>query len=311
MPKIKVKRCVRPQCMAIFPLKGQNKYCDCGAMLGFAEITMKASSDNKKDSKDNTNSKQKKGNDKPKKNHSEVDIKENMKEVSEIEETAIISNFDNIEDEEIEKVNSLEEVEKLEEFNMDSEVGDGDNCEGSEQKAEDEDREESIQQGVDSDAEEIDYFELEDEEDVTSTEAEECFEQPLEKEVDEEVIEKKFEFDFFDIKETKAFLYLLLDDDDIEFELSNVTRIGRASDGIQVDIDLSEYAGKDVSREHAVITKEKDGYFITNTSKNHSVRIVKQDGSENALEYGKKVLLISEDGILLSKKILLQFVEEE
>jgi len=110
---------------------------------------------------------------------------------------------------------------------------------------------------------------------------------------------------------SKAFLYLLLDDDDVEFELTNITRIGRAADGVQVDIDLSEYAGKDVSREHAIILKEKDGYYITNVSRNHSVRIINQDDNEVLLEYGKKALLKSEDGILLSKKVLLQFVEEE
>lgn len=117
--------------------------------------------------------------------------------------------------------------------------------------------------------------------------------------------------DVEDIPETKAFLYLLLDDDDVEFELSSITRIGRAADGVQVDIDLSEYAGKEVSREHAVIRKEKDGYYIANVSRNHSVRIIDQDDNEVALEYGKKVRLKSEDGILLSKKVLLQFVEEE
>ena len=106
-------------------------------------------------------------------------------------------------------------------------------------------------------------------------------------------------------------MYLLLDDADVKFELSNITRIGRVADGVQVDIDLSEYAGKDVSREHAVIRKENDGYYITNVSRNHSVRIMGQDDSEVALEYGKKALLQSEDGILLSKKVLLQFVEEE
>lgn len=114
-----------------------------------------------------------------------------------------------------------------------------------------------------------------------------------------------------DTSETKAFLYLLLEDDDVKFELCNITRIGRAADGVQVDIDLSEYAGKNVSREHAVIRKEKDGYYITNVSRNHSVRIIDQDNNEVALEYGTKVLLKSEDGILLSRKVLLQFVEEE
>lgn len=111
--------------------------------------------------------------------------------------------------------------------------------------------------------------------------------------------------------DTKAFLYLLLDDDDVGFELSNITRIGRAADGVQVDIDLSGYAGKDVSREHAVIRKEKDGYYITNVSRNHSVRLMDQEDNEVALEYGKRALLKTGDGIILSKKILLQFEEEE
>lgn len=112
---------------------------------------------------------------------------------------------------------------------------------------------------------------------------------------------------------TKAFLYLLLEDKDkeVEFELSNITRIGRSADGVQVDIDLTEYAGKDVSREHAVIRKEKGGYYITNVSRNHSVRIMDPDDNVIALEYGKKVLLKSQDGIILSKKVLLQFEEEE
>lgn len=141
---------------------------------------------------------------------------------------------------------------------------------------------------------------------------------------DGDATQDKAELDFFgddaveeekdcenEMLESTAFLYLLLDDDDVEFELTNITRIGRAADGVQVDIDLSMYAGKDVSREHAIIRKEKDGYYITNVSRNHSVRIMRQDDNEVALEYGKKVLLKSEDGILLSKKVLLQFVEEE
>lgn len=139
---------------------------------------------------------------------------------------------------------------------------------------------------------------------------------------------KKEEFDFFGADEEtdseeyeadnnepndnkKAFLYLLLEDDDVEFELSNITRIGRLADGVQVDIDLSEYAGKDVSREHAVIRKEKDGYYITNVSRNHSVRLMDQYNNEVALAYGKKAFLRTGDGIILSKKILLQFEEEE
>ena len=113
-------------------------------------------------------------------------------------------------------------------------------------------------------------------------------------------------------EESNAYLYLLLEEEDVEFELSNVTRIGRAADGVQVDIDLSEYAEKkDVSREHAVIRKEKDGYYITNVSRNHSVRLMDQDDNEVALEYGKRALLRTGVGIILSKKILLQFEEEE
>lgn len=111
--------------------------------------------------------------------------------------------------------------------------------------------------------------------------------------------------------EKAAYLYLLLDDDEVEFKLKNITRIGRAADSVQVDIDLTEYAGKDVSREHAVLTREKDGWHITNVSRNHSVRILDKDENETAIEYGKKELLKSNDGILLSKKVLFQFIEEE
>lgn len=114
-----------------------------------------------------------------------------------------------------------------------------------------------------------------------------------------------------DEPESKAFLYLLLGEEEVKFELTSVVKIGRAANGVHADIDLSEYAGKDVSREHVVIQKEKDGYYITNVSRNHSVRIMDQDENEIALEYGKRMRLYSEYGIILSKKILLQFVEEE
>ena len=120
---------------------------------------------------------------------------------------------------------------------------------------------------------------------------------------------KKHTYKNFKLTESKARLYLLLDNKEVEFQLSNITRIGRGADGVQVDIDLSEYAGKDVSREHAIIRREKEGYYITNVSRNHSVRIIGEDDNAVALEYGKKVLLKSEYGILLSKKVLLQFVE--
>ena len=124
--------------------------------------------------------------------------------------------------------------------------------------------------------------------------------------------EPKEETSGSEMAEKKAYLYLLLDnDEEVEFELGSITRIGRAADLVQVDIDLAQYAGKDVSRKHAVITREKDGYYITNVSQNHSVRIVDQDENETVIEYGKKELLKSEDGILLSRKVLLQFIEEE
>ena len=110
--------------------------------------------------------------------------------------------------------------------------------------------------------------------------------------------------------DTKAFLYLILDNDEVEFHLSDVTRIGRSTEEKQVDIDLSEYAGKEVSRDHAVIRREKDSYYITNVSRNHSVRIMDQQDNVIALEYGKKALLKTGNGIILSRKVLLQFEEK-
>lgn len=120
-------------------------------------------------------------------------------------------------------------------------------------------------------------------------------------------IKEKSKNDFY----KKAYLYLLLDEEDIEFELSNITRVGRSSDGVRVDVDLSEYAGKDVSREHAVIRKEKAGYYLTNVSRTHSVCVIDLNENKTVLDYGKKILLKPGDGIVLSKKILLQFEEEE
>lgn len=134
---------------------------------------------------------------------------------------------------------------------------------------------------------------------------------PTTKKVSSAPNDEKVRLDRSGEEEHRAFLYLLMENDEVEFELGGVTRIGRATDTVQTDIDLTEYAGKDVSREHAVITREKNGYYITNVSRNHSVRIVDQDENATAIEYGRKVRLKSEDGILLSKKILLQFVEEK
>ncbi len=108
----------------------------------------------------------------------------------------------------------------------------------------------------------------------------------------------------------KACLYLLLDDREVRFELKDITKIGRAAEGVDVDIDLAPYAGKDVSREHALIMREKDGYYIANISRNHSVRIIDSAGNELALDYGYKIILKPEQGIVLSRKLLLQFMEE-
>lgn len=114
-----------------------------------------------------------------------------------------------------------------------------------------------------------------------------------------------------DVIKKKAYLHLILDDDEVKYKLGSTTRIGRVTDSVKVDIDLTEYAGKDVSREHAVITKEKDGYYITNMSRNHSVRIIDQSEKVTAIGYGAREQLKSEYGILLSRKILLQFIEEK
>lgn len=108
-----------------------------------------------------------------------------------------------------------------------------------------------------------------------------------------------------------ACLYLILDDAKIKFELGSITRIGRTTDSTQVDIDLTEYAGKDISREHAVIMRERDGYYITNMSRSHSVRIIDPNKQVTAIQCGKRELLKPEYGILLSRKLLLQFMEEE
>ena len=194
MAKIKVKRCIRPQCMEIYHEGEKNRYCGCGSLLQVTEIEVK-----------------------PKKNNYKKTTNPTEKKVS------TVKNGEN---------------------------------------------EEPIKQEVPA---------------LSET----------------------------DGKESRAFLYLLLDNDEVEYELGSVTRIGRVTDSVQVDIDLTEYAGKNVSREHAVITKEKDSYYITNVSHNHSVRIVDQDENETVIEYGKKELLKTEDGILLSKKVLLQFIEEE
>lgn len=233
MSKSTVKRCVRPQCMEIYPETIKNRYCLCGALIQTVEIEVK-----------------------PQKNNNKKTVNQGSKK----EDAGYQKKKDNLEKNELEKKEVLP-VEK------------------------------EIKPVLDNESR------------ANSNES---------KVLNSSDFEGRNTRDNVDNEEqaTKAYLYLLLDDDEVEFELTNITRIGRRAEGVQVDFDLSEYAGKDVSREHAVIRKEKDAYYITNVSQNHSVKIIDQDDNEVALEYGKKVLLKSEDGILLSKKILLQFVEE-
>ena len=110
-----------------------------------------------------------------------------------------------------------------------------------------------------------------------------------------------------DDKNKNRYLYLLLENgEEIRYRLGKTTSIGRASDVMQVDIDLTNYAGNQVSRKHAVITQEADGCYITNYSKNHSVHVNKK-----ALAYGQKIRLQSEDSVILSRKILFQYEENE
>lgn len=95
------------------------------------------------------------------------------------------------------------------------------------------------------------------------------------------------------------------DEDEIEYKLGQRTLIGRSSDTIVVDVDLSQFGGL-ISRKHALITFEQDGFYITNLSENHSVHV-----NNKVVVSGQKMKLTSEDGVILSKKVLLQFEEGE
>lgn len=106
-------------------------------------------------------------------------------------------------------------------------------------------------------------------------------------------------------------LSLILDDGNIDFPLSDVTRIGRSVEGASVEIDLTKYAERDVSKKHAVVFKENDYYCITNTSKSRSVTIIHTDNSQTPLVYNQSTILKTGDGIVLSKKVLLEFKEGE
>ena len=105
-----------------------------------------------------------------------------------------------------------------------------------------------------------------------------------------------------------AYLYLIPeneDEDETEYKLGKRTLIGRSSDTMAVDVDLSEFGGL-ISRKHALITYEQDGFYITNLSENHSVHI-----NNKVVVNGQKMKLTSGDGVILSKKVLLQFEEGE
>ena len=133
---------------------------------------------------------------------------------------------------------------------------------------------------------------------------------------------KRAGFDFFDegtsqvtVKpspvakpEPLGYLYLIPeneDEEEVEYRLGRKTIIGRSSDPIAVDVDLSQFGGL-ISRKHALITCEADGFYITNLSENHSVHV-----NNKVVVNGQKMKLTSEDGIILSKKVLLQFEEGE
>lgn len=108
-------------------------------------------------------------------------------------------------------------------------------------------------------------------------------------------------------KEKAASLFLLLEDGrEIEFKLGNTALIGRTVDSIAADIDLDQYSGNQISRRHAKVSREPEGYYITNLSRKHSVHI-----NEKALAFGEKILLKPQDAVILSRKFLLQFEEGE
>ena len=110
------------------------------------------------------------------------------------------------------------------------------------------------------------------------------------------------------ISQPMGHLYLIPeneDEDEIEYKLGQKTLIGRSSDTMAVDVNLSQFGGL-ISRKHAVITYEQDGFYITNLSENHSVHV-----NNKVVAKGQKMKLSSEDGVILSKKVLLQFEEGE
>ncbi len=290
MPKKKVKRCIRPQCMMIYPENTKNVFCDCGALLELAQIEVV-------NKKNNINTKKANNHNQKKKTPGKKDVITKKLDVSseKIAEKEIKTEI-SVEDLK-EKAIIDEEISIKEDVGILSVVDEQPDDASEEFDEESENITEELDDEVSDDeaSDEIDLFGI----DISDGEIR----------TDKDIVPEEL----VDKEETDAaYLYLLLDnDEEVEYKLGKTTRIGRASDSVEVDIDLTEYAGKDVSREHVVITKEKDGYFITNVSQNHSVRIIDLEENEKAIEYGKKELLKSEEGILLSKKIFLQFVEEK
>ena len=290
MPKKKVKRCIRPQCMMIYPENTKNVFCDCGALLELAQIEVV-------NKKNNINTKKANNQNQKKKTPYKKDVITKKFDVS----------SEKIAEKEIKTEISVEDLKEKaiidEEISINEDVGILSVVDEQPDDATEEFDEESenITEELDD---EVSDDEASDEIDLFGTDISDGEIRTDKDIVPEELVDKE--------ETDAAYLYLLLDnDEEVEYKLGKTTRIGRASDSVEVDIDLTEYAGKDVSREHVVITKEKDGYFITNVSQNHSVRIIDLEENEKAIESGKKELLKSEEGILIRKKIFLQFVEEK
>lgn len=276
--------------MMIYPENTKNVFCDCGALLELAQIEVV-------NKKNNINTKKANNQNQKKKTPYKKDVITKKLDVSseKIAEKEIKTEI-SVEDLK-EKAIIDEEISIKEDVGILSVVDEQPDDATEEFDEESENITEELDDEVSDDeaSDEIDLFGI----DISDGEIR----------TDKDIVPEEL----VDKEETDAaYLYLLLDnDEEVEYKLGKTTRIGRASDSVEVDIDLTEYAGKDVSREHVVITKEKDGYFITNVSQNHSVRIIDLEENEKAIEYGKKELLKSEEGILLSKKIFLQFVEEK
>lgn len=285
MPKRTVKRCVRQQCQKIYSENEKNKYCMCGALLQLVEVDIKNQLSSVKQQNASTSNKKTSAGPNPPNAPSKKRDESSKKAVYVEEEKQI--------DKQTPVIENASDYKERDEYKplVSEEIEIGRKCDNNEpafdgQKDSDDSRptEEFV-------------------EDDDSTEVTTKNEQIPVDSTNSKVIKDA-------TSDVKGYLYLLLEDDEIEYELSEVTCIGRTTEDTQADIDLTEYAGKDVSRRHAVITKEKDGFYISNVSKTHSVRIIDKDTNETAMEYGSKIRLETEVGILLSKKVFLQFVEE-